>query len=76
MSNPLVELQDLVQPSSKKTFTAKVLLVEGQKLKVQLSTGNSFYVWGSAKINDTVLVSGKQIVAVVGKEDRPTVFVP
>lgn len=75
MANPLVDLQKLVGGEKKKSFTAKVVAVLGQKVKVQLNTGNVLIVWGSANLNDTVMIVGKQIIAVVGQEDRPTVFI-
>ncbi|RKZ98610.1 MAG: hypothetical protein DRQ46_01530 [Gammaproteobacteria bacterium] len=75
MANPLVDLQKLVGAETKKSFTATVVTVLGQKVKVRLSTGNTMIVWGSADLNDTVMIVGKQIIAVVGQEDRPTVFI-
>jgi len=76
MSNPLAELKNLVTPINKKTFTGTVQSIHGEKVKVLLSTGTTIIAWGTAKLNDTVLVSGKQIVAVINKEDRATVYVP
>ena len=76
MANPLAELKNLVAPTKLKTFTGVVFSISGEKAKVRLSTGSTIIVWGKAEVNDTVLVSGKQIVAVVGKEERATVHIP
>lgn len=76
MSNPLVDLQKLIGKDTQKTFTARVVGVSGQKVKITLSAGNSMVVWGTAKLNDTVLILGKQIVAVVSGQTRTTVYVP
>ena len=76
MRNPLVELQGLVTPKADKTFRGKVTSVSGQKVRVRLGTGNDVDVWGTAKINDTVLITGRRITAVVGIETATTVFVP
>jgi len=77
MGNPLVDLQKLVGVQQQKTFTAKVTKVVGDKVWIKLSTGNTMIVWGAlAKVNDTVLILGKQIVAVINEQNRPTVHVP
>jgi len=75
MSNPLIDLQKLVNKGEKKSFTAKVIKVTGQKVKVQLSTGNIMIVWGRATLNSTVMIVGKQIIATVGQQKRKTVYV-
>ena len=76
MSNPLLDLKKLINTNTVKSFTAKVVSVEGQKIKVKLNTGNTILVWGIAKLNETVMISGKQIIAVIGQEIRSTVYVP
>lgn len=76
MANPLIDLQKLVNPKKVKTFTAVVVSVNGQKVKVKLNTNNEITVWGTAKVGDTVLIQNAQIVAVVDKEKINTVFVP
>ena len=76
MSNPLVDLQKIVGSKDQKSFTAKVISISGSKVKVRLNTGNTMFVWGSASLNSTVMIKGKQIIATVGKESTNVVYVP
>lgn len=75
MSNPLIDLQKLVDKGNQKSFTAKVVSISGQKIKVQLAAGNTLIVWGVAQAGDTVLIVGKQIIAIIGEEKRKVVYI-
>lgn len=75
MSNPLVDLHKMMNTRTNKSFRATVVSVNGQEVLVRLNTGNTITVWGSAKINDAVLVVGKSVVAVINNERATTVYV-
>ena len=77
MGNPLVDLQKLVGPDNAKTFIARVLVGGAVKVQVQIGDNDTpLSVWGSADLGETVLVSNRKIVAIVGRETVNPVTVP
>jgi hypothetical protein len=75
MSNPLVELQKVINPVTVNPLRAVVVEVNGQSIKVRTDSGITRTVWGTAKFGDTVFIEGKSIIGVISRESVNTVYV-
>jgi hypothetical protein len=75
MANPLAELKSMMTPTGNKYFRGVVMSIEDTAVKVRMHSGTIVQVWGTAKLGNTVLVSGKTIVATISTEAVNTVYV-
>ncbi len=76
MGNPLVDMRSLLSKTTKKTLIGEVTGNKNSKVTVRLRAGNEIVVWGDVLVGSDVLIRDGQVVATIGKEDVPVVYIP
>ncbi len=76
MSNQLVDMRNLFSGKAKKALMGEVTVRKNKKVTVRLIAGNEIVVWGDEAVGADVLIRDGQVVAVISKQNVPTVYIP